>query len=164
MTTIIEQLTEIMTTTPKEEATSLKEVIEEIKVKRPVGRPRKYRDYEDLLACMRNQYHEDPTEKIKYVKQYYKDNKDRLAIKRHERYLRDKKEVMTTTPTEEATYLNEVIEEIKVKRPIGRPRIFTAEEVIERRKACDKRRYDRDPQKKVEANRIYRRNKKASLL
>ena len=60
------------------------------KVKRPRGRPRMYKDYEDCLACQRQKYNEDPTEKLAKVKQYYIDNKERLAIKRRERYLRDK--------------------------------------------------------------------------
>jgi len=70
-------------------------------------------------------------------------------------------QIMTTTPDEDKQILNEVIQEIKVKRPRGRPRIFTPEEVIERRRACDKRRYDRDPQKKIEANRQWRKQVKS---
>ena len=69
-------------------------------------------------------------------------------------------QLMTTTPEEDAQYLQEVRQEIKAKRPRGRPRIYTPEEVIERRRACDKRRYDRDPQSKIEANRIYRQQLK----
>lgn len=61
-------------------------------------------------------------------------------------------QIMTTTPEEDKQILNEVIEEVKVqKRPRGRPRIFTPEEAIERRKAYDKRRYYSDPQKKIQA-------------
>ena len=74
MTSIIEKLTQIMTTTPDEDKQYLNEVIQEIKVKRPRGRPRIYKDYQDCLAT---------------VTQYYND-KERLAIKRRERYLRDK--------------------------------------------------------------------------
>ena len=90
MTSTIEQLTQIMTTTPDEDKQYLNEVIQEIKVKRPRGRPRIYKDYQDCLACQRKKYNDDPPEKLAYVTQYYKDNKERLAIKRHERYLRDK--------------------------------------------------------------------------
>ena len=90
MTTIIEKLTQIMTTTPNEDKQFLNEVIQEIKVKRPRGRPRIYKDYQDCLACQRQKYNEDPTEKLANVKQYYNDNKERLAIKRRERYSRDK--------------------------------------------------------------------------
>ena len=72
-------------------------------------------------------------------------------------------QIMTTTPDEDKQFLNEVIQEIKVKRPRGRPRLFTSEESIERRRACDKRRYDRDPQKKIEAVINYRLQKKAQI-
>ena len=72
-------------------------------------------------------------------------------------------ELTTTTPDEDKQFLNEVIQEIKVKRGRGRPRLFTPEEVIERRRACDKRRYDRDPQKKIEAVLNYRLQKKAQV-
>ena len=90
MTTIIENLTQLMTTTPDEDKQFLNEVIQEIKIKRGRGRPRIYKDYQDCLACQRQKYNEDPTEKLANVKQYYNDNKERLAIKRRERYLRDK--------------------------------------------------------------------------
>ncbi len=56
--------------------------------------------------------------------------------------------LMTTTPEEDKQYLNEVIEEIKVKRPRGRPRIYTPEEAKERIRAYDRRRYYEDPEKK----------------
>ena len=72
-------------------------------------------------------------------------------------------QLMTTTPNEDKQFLNEVIQEIKVKRPRGRPRLFTSEESIERRRACDKRRYDRDPQKKIEAVINYRLQKKTQI-
>ena len=62
--TTIENLTRLMTTTPDENKQYLNEVIAEIKVKRPRGRPRMYKDYEDYLACQRQKYNEDPTEKI----------------------------------------------------------------------------------------------------
>ena len=80
MTTIIEKLTQIMTTTPDEDKQFLNEVIQEIKVKRGRGRPRIYKDYQDCLACQRQKYHEDPTVKLATVTQYYNDNKERLAI------------------------------------------------------------------------------------
>ena len=54
----------------------------------------------------------------------------------------------TTTPDEDKQFLNEVIQEIKVKRPRGRPRIYTPEELKERIRAYDKRRYHADPAKK----------------
>ena len=69
-------------------------------------------------------------------------------------------ELMTTTPDEDKQYLNEVIEEIKVKRPRGRPRIYTPEEVIERRREKDRKQYHQDPQKKIEANRRWRQQLK----
>ena len=69
-------------------------------------------------------------------------------------------QLMTTTPDEDKQYLNEVIEEIKVKRPRGRPKIYTPEEILERKRACDRRRYNKDPQKKIEAIRAYRQSKK----
>ena len=69
-------------------------------------------------------------------------------------------QIMTTTHDEDKQFLNEVIQEIKVKRPRGRPRIYTPEELKERIRAYDKRRYHADPAKKialVKAN--YLRNK-----
>ena len=75
-------------------------------------------------------------------------------------------QLMTTTPDEDKQFLNEVIQEIKVKRPRGRPsgtKKFTEEEALERRRACDKRRYDRDPQKKIEAVINYRLQKKSQI-
>ena len=69
-------------------------------------------------------------------------------------------QLMTTTPDENKQYLNEVIAEIKVKRPRGRPRMYTPEEILERKRACDRRRYNKDPQKKIAANRAYRQSKK----
>ena len=51
MTSIIENLTHIMTTTHDEDKQFLNEVIQEIKIKRPRGRPRIYKDYQDCLAC-----------------------------------------------------------------------------------------------------------------
>ena len=69
-------------------------------------------------------------------------------------------QLMTTTPDEDKQYLNEVIEEIKVKRPRGRPKIYTPEEIIERIRLRDRIRYNQDPQKKMDAIRAYRQSKK----
>ena len=69
-------------------------------------------------------------------------------------------QLMTTTQEEDTQYLNEVIQEIKVKRKPGRPRIYTPEEAKERIREYDRRRYHADPAKKialVKAN--YLRNK-----
>ena len=45
---------------------------------------------------------------------------------------------------------------IRENKPKGRPKIFTEEEKRIRNLACDKRRYDADPQKKIQMNRDYR--------
>ena len=66
-------------------------------------------------------------------------------------------QIMTTTPEEDQQYLNEVIQEIKVKRPRGRPRIYTPEEALERKRAKDRRLYHANPEKKIEANRQWRK-------
>ena len=71
-------------------------------------------------------------------------------------------QLMTTTQEEDTQYLNEVIQEIKVKRKPGRPKIYTPEEAKERIRAYDIRRYHADPLKKialVKAN--YLRNKES---
>ena len=65
-------------------------------------------------------------------------------------------QLMTTTQEEDTQYLNEVIQEIKVKRKPGRPRIYTPEEAKERIREYDRRRYHADPAKKIEANRQWR--------
>ena len=66
----------------------------------------------------------------------------------------------TTTPDEDKQFLNEVIQEIKVKRPRGRPRIYTPEEAKERIRAYDIRRYHADPEKKKALVKAYKlRNK-----
>ena len=68
-------------------------------------------------------------------------------------------QIMTTTPDEDKQYLNEVIQEIKVKRPRGRPsgtKKFTEEEALERRREKDKRIYWSNPEKKRELMRKYR--------
>ena len=64
--------------------------------------------------------------------------------------------LMTTTQEEDTQYLNEVIQEIKVKRKPGRPRLYTPEEAKERVREYDRRRYHADPAKKIEANRQWR--------
>ena len=55
--------------------------------------------------------------------------------------------IMTTTHDEDKQFLNEVIQEIKVKRPRGRPRIYTPEERKERKRASDRRHYYEHPEK-----------------
>ena len=60
-------------------------------------------------------------------------------------------QIMTTTPDEDKQYLNEVIQEIKVKRGRGRPngtKKFTEEEALERRREKDRRIYWSNPEKK----------------
>ena len=69
--------------------------------------------------------------------------------------------LMTTTAEEDTQYLNEVIQEIKIKRKPGRPKLFTVEELLIRKRASDKRRYDLDPQKKIEENRQWRQRLKS---
>ena len=72
--------------------------------------------------------------------------------------------LMTTTSEEDTQYLNEVIsplDQIKIKRKPGRPKLFTAEELLIRKRASDKRRYDLDPQKKIEENRQWRQRLKS---
>ena len=69
--------------------------------------------------------------------------------------------LMTTTSEEDTQYLNEVIQEIKIKRKPGRPKLFSVEELLIRKRASDKRRYDLDPQKKIEENRQWRQRLKS---
>ena len=91
--------------------------------------------------------------------------------------------LMITTPEEDKQYLNEIIDELQqskkkrgrpkgsknsknkdaiqekediIKNLIGRPKLYTEEEKRIRARACDKRRYDSDPQKKIQMNRDYR--------
>ena len=91
--------------------------------------------------------------------------------------------IMTTTQEEDKQYLNEIIDElqqskkkprgrprkhnkeneniikediIKENKPRGRPKLYTEEEKRIRNLACDKRRYDADPQRKIQMNRDYR--------
>ena len=67
----------------------------------------------------------------------------------------DKLDQLTTTTHEDDTQ-----EIIKVKKKRGRPRIYTPEELLERKRASDKRRYDLNPAKKIEANRQWRQQLK----
>ena len=72
-------------------------------------------------------------------------------------------QIMTTTPDEDKQSLNEVIQEIKVKRPRGRPsgtKKFTEEEALERRREKDRRIYWANPEKKRELIRKYRQTQK----
>ena len=69
-------------------------------------------------------------------------------------------QLMTTSQEEDTQYLNEVIQEIKIKKKRGRPQIYTPEELLERKRASDKRRYDLNPAKKIEANRQWRQQLK----
>ena len=73
-------------------------------------------------------------------------------------------QLTTTTMNEEQQSLNEVVQEIKMKRPRGRPRIYTQEEAKERIKAYDRRRYHADPEKKKELIKKYRQAKKENRL
>ena len=71
-------------------------------------------------------------------------------------------QLMTTTQEEDTQYLNEVIQEIKVKRKPGRPRIYTPEEVKERIREYDRRRYYADPAKNIAlVKAYYHRNKES---
>ena len=73
-------------------------------------------------------------------------------------------QLTTTTNDEDKQYLNEVIEDIKIKKPRGRPRIYTQEEAKERIKDYDRRRYHADPEKKKELIKKYRQAKKENRL
>ena len=91
--------------------------------------------------------------------------------------------LMITTQEEDKQYLNEIIDElqqskkkprgrprkhnkenediikediIRESKPKGRPKLYTEEEKRIRNLACDKRRYDADPQRKIQMNRDYR--------
>ena len=66
----------------------------------------------------------------------------------------------TTTQEEDTQYLNEVVQEIKIKKKRGRPKIYTPEELLERKRAYDRLCYHADPAKKIEANRQWRRQLK----
>ena len=65
--------------------------------------------------------------------------------------------LMTTTSEEVISPLDQ----IKIKRKPGRPKLFTVEELLIRKRASDKRRYDLDPQKKIEENRQWRQRLKS---
>ena len=54
-----------------------------------------------------------------------------------------------------------LFKKLKIKRKPGRPKLFTAEELLIRKRASDKRRYDLDPQKKIEENRQWRQRLKS---
>ena len=68
--------------------------------------------------------------------------------------------IMETTPEEDKQYLNEVKEEIKKKRPVGRPRIYTIEEAKERVRQYGLRRYRENREKKIEMVKRCQRAKK----
>ncbi len=71
-------------------------------------------------------------------------------------------QLMTTTQEEDTQYLNEVIQEIKVKRKPGRPRVYKPEEAKERIREYDRRRYYADPAKKITlVKAYYHRNKES---
>ena len=70
--------------------------------------------------------------------------------------------LMTTTQEEDTQYLNEVIQEIEIKRKPGRPIIYTPEEANERIRAYDRRRYNADPLNKIAlVEMYYLRNKES---
>ena len=70
------------------------------------------------------------------------------------------KSIMESTPEEDKQYLNEVKEEVKKKRPVGRPRIYTIEEAKERVRQYDLRRYRENREKKIEMVKRCQRAKK----
>ena len=75
------------------------------------------------------------------------------------------KTIMESTPQEDQQYLNEVKEEIKTKRPVGRPRLYTIEEAKERVRQYDLRRYRENREKKIEmVKRCQRAKKEAEKL
>ena len=69
-------------------------------------------------------------------------------------------QLTTTTQEEDTQYLNEVVQEIKIKKKRGRPKLYTPEELLERKRAYDRLRYHADPAKKIEANRQWRQQLK----
>jgi len=144
MTTTVEKLTELMTTTQEEDTKYLNEVIQEIKVKKKLGRPKLYTQ-EEVIERKRAS------------------NKKRSKIKEPKDLtttIEKLTELMTTTQEEDTQNLNEVIQEIKVKKGRGAPKLYTPEELLIRKRACDKRRYDLNPAKKIEENRLYRQRLK----
>ena len=58
------------------------------------------------------------------------------------------KSTQTMTYEEDKKALNEVIDEITIQKKRGRPKLYTPEEIRERIKAYDRKRYHADPQKK----------------
>ena len=76
--------------------------------------------------------------------------------------------LMTTTypvGKEDTQYLNEVIsplDQIKIKRKPGRPRIYTPDEAKERIRDYDRRRYHADPAKKIALVNAYNLRNKIS--
>ena len=69
---------------------------------------------------------------------------------------------LMTTTSEEVISPDSLREhQIKIKRKPGRPKLFTVEELLIRKRASDKRRYDLDPQKKIEENRQWRQRLKS---
>ena len=76
--------------------------------------------------------------------------------------------LMTTTypvGKEDTQYLNEVIsplDQIKIKRKPGRPRIYTPDEAKERIRYYDRRRYHADPAKKIALVNAYNLRNKIS--
>ena len=73
-------------------------------------------------------------------------------------------QLMTTTQEENEQYLKEVISEIKIKRKVGRPVKFTAEEILERKRASYRRRYHLDPAKKIARTMESRRKRQEKVL
>ena len=78
--------------------------------------------------------------------------------------------IMTTTPEEDKQYLNEVKEEIKkIKRPVGRPRLYTPEEAKERVRQYDLRRYRETREKnrnglKISKSKKRKRNRREKII
>ena len=68
-----------------------------------------------------------------------------------------------TTPAEDEQILIECAP-VKVKRPRGRPRIYTPDEAKERIREYDRRRYHADPEKKKAYIRKYRQAKKDGAI
>ena len=65
-------------------------------------------------------------------------------------------QLTTTTQEKDTQYWYEVIQGIRIKRKPGRPNMYTPEELLERKRASDKRRYDLNSAKKKEAHRQWR--------
>jgi len=82
-------MTTIMTTF-EEDSVALNQVIDEIKIAKKRGRVPIKRTHEELLALRRERYRDNAVNNVEKAKAYYVANKEQLAIKRHERYIRDK--------------------------------------------------------------------------